>query len=207
MIQGTFHFLSLRFASFELQQGLILTIQQTHGSTIAVSIWCLPSDLHENHLSLILETWDSLRDVLTQCMLPHSPSFELLCPHWRPGDACSMVKVEQVGVQHSAGTGVLCSVDSLPDGVTTLHPVQPECICHRELLRPTDFGRYIIIGLWIVHRSKLLEKVTLLVVFLGVSECVWKCEQFGCGHAASCEICSLVSPCWNLSTLDLLDCW
>ncbi len=119
--------LSDMFASFEMQQGLILTIQQPHGSTITASIWCLPSELQENPLSLLLETWESVRETLTQCRVPLSPRFELLCPHWRHSDtSCDTVKVEEVAA---------ASVLEHP----SLQPVHHTCACHEEALSPTQF--------------------------------------------------------------------
>ncbi len=113
--------LSDKFASFELQHGLILTIQQTHGSAITVSIWCLLRELQENPMSLLLETWFSLREALTQCRVPLSSIFDLLCPHWKPGCYCCLVKVEE-GASGTTG------------GHHSLQPIQAECSCHGKQL-------------------------------------------------------------------------
>ncbi len=115
-----------RFASFQLQQGLILTIQQTYGSTITVSILCLPRELQKNPLSLILETWESLVETLSLCQIPHSPRFELLCPHWLPKES----HICLVGVKDGG---------PIAGGQQCLEPVASECSFHSEQLAPANF--------------------------------------------------------------------
>ncbi len=120
-------------ASFGISPGLLLTLTLTHGSSILVLVWCDPTLLDETPLTEILSVRQAVSTGLAACRIPAASHFELLCPHWRPGDVhFSMVKVSE---KEAPADGSPAARGHTP----LLEPTESICVCHTRPLSHAEF--------------------------------------------------------------------
>ncbi len=118
--------LSSTHASFTIDSGILLTLSQSHGSTIDICIWSDKSQLKRNPLAVLLQSRCTLITNLRKCKIPVSDTFKVLCPHWRPGNPhFHTVDMRDRETAASASQYV--------------EPLEKECICHSKALSCLDF--------------------------------------------------------------------
>ncbi len=79
-------YLSYGYASFEISDNLTLTLTQSWGTSVKVGIWCSEDDAEFPSNHRILEIRNAVCENLHTCQVPKSEKFQMLCPHWMPGD-------------------------------------------------------------------------------------------------------------------------
>ncbi len=123
--------LSFGYASFQVEDGIRLALTHPHGFRIQVSLWCQPQSVKMHPLRTLLATREVLQEYLSNCDIPNTPEFQLLCPHWSPAE-------EQPG---------LVKVQKTVDPVSKkrrIEPVNPNFKCRKKLVTWRDFfpGEY-----------------------------------------------------------------
>ena len=106
--------LSFGYASFEVEDGVRLALTYPHGSSIQANISFLQEVIINHPLPVILKGREQLEEKLSECEIPKSRKFQLLCPHWIPGEKDTrLVEVRE-------------TEDS------RIQPVNPKFRCHKE---------------------------------------------------------------------------
>ncbi len=113
--------LSHRCCCFTTTGEFLLTLQEPHGSTIAVQLWCDPAALSTNPVSHILRSRLKLKEKMADLKIPLASKFEIICPHWHPTDQqLTLIKTTES-----------CEGE--------VRPLMTSCNCHKTKQTTNDF--------------------------------------------------------------------
>ncbi len=169
--------LCFRHVSFTITEGVVLSLTQSHRSTILVTIWFSPLQHKVNPMHIVLRTRATLTQLLEKCKMPPSSAADIICPHWTLKDS----HVSLVEVTMKMGK----------KGQVKVKAMRTECPCHSSPLKKHDFTKppqsvaadtmekpikvrnnHSSVNLALSFNS---DEITLLLAGSGSSKCVCSC--------------------------------
>ncbi len=176
--------LSLRHVSYEISDGVVLALTQSHRSSITTTIWFNPTVHQRNPLHTVLNAKPVLAGKLSACRIPPSPTAEIICPHWTRRD------------YHICTVGIGEAEDQAASPGGQVKANSPKCTCHEKVLDEAAFskpsmndGREMVtrplVYLDQVRVSKHLTNgsmVETVAAHLGLPDNTVKCILYDCRH-------------------------
>ena len=119
-------------ASFDVNLGTHLVLNPRENNTIEVSTWTSIQELDKGHISndgiraFLLDIHKDMARKMETLGVTQSKVFQILCPHWRPGDErLCLVEIEEQTQKRS---------DNF-----VFHPISQRCAIHKKVLDPFVF--------------------------------------------------------------------
>ena len=122
--------LSYHHASFDINQGTRLVLNQKNYNTIEVCTYTSIQELNKGQSdeirTILLDIHKEMARKMETLGVVRSKVFRILCPHWKPGDEClCLVEFEE-------------QTEKRPDNYV-FHPISQRCAIHKKVLEPFVF--------------------------------------------------------------------
>ena len=139
--------LSFRNVSFTITNGVVLSLTQSHRSSITVVVWFNPLQHKQNPLDTVLNARAILDKKLGECRIPACSTADIICPHWTLKDY--HVSLVEVSVNQGKNP----------------EPVRKECTCHRGPLNECDITKLAHTAMTSESSVKVMTCLVLSSVF------------------------------------------
>ena len=124
--------ISNQHASFDVNLGTHLVLNQKSNNTVEVSTRTSIQELDKGHISnddirvFLFDIHKEIARKMETLGVNRSKVFRILCPHWKPGDEClCLVEFER-------------QTEKRPDNFV-FHPISNRCAIHKKMLEPSSF--------------------------------------------------------------------